>query len=273
LRSVPVCVPSRGSRQDRPHLQRSRSGHSPRSQSSKLRSRNAFTAEAARELAEAIERAERNDVRALVLTGEGDAFSAGGDLEEMAAREETPHEAYQRYQETLNAMIEGILTAPFPVIAKVNGDAIGAGTNVAAACDFVVADEGARFGEVFVNVGLIPDSGGTFILPALVGLRTAKELAMTGRIFDATEAEDLGLINEAVPGEELDDAVEELLDTLDGKPTETLGLTKRGFHENIGSSYEEALETEANLQVLCYGSEAHEEGVEAFLEDRKPDFD
>lgn len=236
-------------------------------------SRNAFTAEAARELAEAINHAERNDVRALVLTGEGESFSAGGDLEEMAAREETPHEAYRRYQGTLNAMIEGILTAPFPVIAKVNGDAVGAGTNVAAACDFVIADEEARFGEVFVNVGLIPDSGGTFILPALVGLRTAKELAMTGEVFDAEKAADLGLINEAVPGDELDDAVDDLLDTLGSKPTETLGLTKRGFHENIGSSYQEALETEANLQVLCYGSEAHAEGVDAFLTDREPDFD
>jgi enoyl-CoA hydratase/carnithine racemase len=236
-------------------------------------SKNAFTAEAARQLAEAIDHAKRDDVRALVLTGEGDAFSAGGDLEEMAARQETPHEAYQRYQETINAMIEGILTAPFPVIAKVNGDAIGAGTNVAAACDFVIADEEARFGEVFVNVGLIPDSGGTFILPALVGLRTAKELAMTGEVFDAAKAEELDLINEAVPGDELEEAVEDLLETLDRKPTETLGLTKRGFHENIGSSDAEALETEANLQVLCYGSEAHEEGIEAFLEDRRPDFD
>lgn len=236
-------------------------------------SRNAFTAAAARELAEAIEHAKRNDARALVLTGEGESFSAGGDLEEMAARQETPHEAYRRYQETLNAMIEGILTAPFPVIAKVNGDAIGAGTNVAAACDFVIADETARFGEVFVNVGLIPDSGGTFILPALVGLRKAKELAMTGEIFDAAEAEELDLINEAVPGEDLDDAVEDLLTTLGDKPTETLGLTKRGFHENLGRSYQDALETEANLQVLCYGSEAHEEGVDAFLNDREPEFD
>lgn len=236
-------------------------------------SKNAFTAEAARQLAQAIEHAKENSVRALVLTGEGDAFSAGGDLEEMAAREETPNEAYQRYQETLNAMIEGILTAPFPVIARVNGDAIGAGTNVAAACDFVIADEEARFGEVFINVGLIPDSGGTFILPALVGLRTAKELAMTGEIFDAAEAEELGLISEAVPGEELDDAVADVLETLDRKPTETLGLTKRGFHENVGSSYADALDTEASLQTLCYGSEAHEEGVAAFLEDRRPDFD
>lgn len=236
-------------------------------------SRNAFTAEAARELADAIDHAEEHDVRALVLTGEGEAFSAGGDLEEMAARQETPHEAYERYQDTLNAVIGGILTAPFPVIAKVNGDAVGAGTNVAAACDFVIADEEARFGEVFVNVGLIPDSGGTFILPALVGLRKAKELAMTGKIFGAETAEDLGLINDAVPGDELDETVEELLETLSGKPTQTLGLTKRGFHENIGRSYRDALETEANLQVLCYGSDAHAEGVDAFLNDREPDFD
>lgn len=236
-------------------------------------SRNAFTAQAARELADAIDHAREHDVRALVLTGEGEAFSAGGDLEEMAAREETPHEAYQRYQETLNAVIGGLLEAPFPVIAKVNGDAVGAGTNIAAACDFVYADEEARFGEVFVNVGLIPDSGGTFILPQLVGLRTAKELAMTGEIFDAERAAEIDLINEAVPGEELDERVKELLETLSKKPTETLALTKRGFHENLGRPYGDALEREANLQVLCYGSEAHAEGVDAFLNDRRPDFD
>jgi enoyl-CoA hydratase/carnithine racemase len=125
---------------------------------------------------------------------------------------------------------------------------------------------------VFGNVGLIPDSGGTFILPALVGLRTAKELTMTGRIFDAEEAAEMDLINEAVESDALDDAVDEILATLAKKPTETLGLTKRGLHENIGRPFRDALEREANLQVLAYGSKPHETGVNAFLNDERPDF-
>ena len=234
--------------------------------------KNALTADAATELVDALEAAGEADARAVVLTGDGDAFCAGGDIEAMAARDETPGEADDRVRETLSELIETLLTLPLPVIAKVNGDAVGAGTNVAAACDFVYATEDARFGEVFGNVGLIPDSGGTFLLPALVGLRTAKELTMTGRLFDATEAAEMDLINRAVPGDDLDNEVADLLETLDRKPTETLGLTKRGLHENIGRPFRDALEREVYLQVLAYGSDAHETGVEAFRNDERPDF-
>jgi enoyl-CoA hydratase/carnithine racemase len=234
--------------------------------------KNALTADAATELVDALRAADAADARAVVLTGDGDSFCAGGDIEAMAARDETPGEAYGRVRETLSALIETLLTLPLPVIAKVNGDAVGAGTNVAAACDFAYAVEDARFGEVFGNVGLIPDSGGTFLLPALVGLRTAKELTMTGRLFDATEAADIDLINRAVPAADLDEEVADLLETLDRKPTETLGLTKRGLHENIGRPFRDALEREAHLQVIAYGSDAHERGVEAFRNDERPDF-
>ncbi|WP_224337452.1 enoyl-CoA hydratase/isomerase family protein [Haloprofundus halobius] len=235
--------------------------------------RNAFTESTARELVEALEAAADDDARAAVLTGEGKAFSAGGDLEAMRDRDETPAEAYERVQETLNAVVEAILTAPFPVVAKVNGDAVGAGTNVAAACDFVVAAERARFGEVFVNVGLVPDSGGTVLLPRLVGLRRAKELAMTGRMFDADEALEMELVNDVVGSAELDDAVAELLDTLASKPTETLALIKHGLHENLGRPFRDGLDREANLQVQAYATESHAEGVDAFLDGRSPRFE
>ena len=235
--------------------------------------KNALTADAATELVDALEAAADADARAVVLTGDGDAFCAGGDVEAMAARDETPGEANDRVRETLTALIETLLTLPVPVIAKVDGDAVGAGTNVAAACDFAYAASDARFGEVFGNVGLIPDSGGTFLLPALVGLRTAKELTMTGRLFDATEAAAMDLINRAVPADDLDTEVADLLSTLDRKPTETLGLTKRGLHENIGRPFRDALEREAYLQVIAYGSDAHERGVEAFRNDERPEFD
>lgn len=234
--------------------------------------KNAFSPAAARELTDALEAAADADARAVVLTGDGDAFSAGGDIQAMADRDETPNESYERVRSTLNTVIETLLTAPFPVVAKINGDAVGAGTNVAAACDFAYADENARFGEVFGNVGLIPDSGGTFILPALVGLRTAKELTLTGRLFDAEEAAAMDLINRAVAPDELDETVDELLETLETKPTETLALTKRGLHENLGRPFRDALDREAHLQALAYGSEAHETGVNAFLNDERPEF-
>ncbi|RQG87899.1 enoyl-CoA hydratase/isomerase family protein [Natrarchaeobius halalkaliphilus] len=235
-------------------------------------SKNAFTPDTASETIEALEAALTDDIRAIVITGDGDAFSAGGDVESMNEREETPLESYTRMSETMNTVIETILSAPVPVIAKVNGDAIGAGTNLVAACDFAIASRDARFGEVFVNVGLIPDSGGTVILPRLVGLRTAKELAMTGKIFDAEEAERLDLINRAVDPDDLEAEVDSLLATLGNRPTQTLALTKRGFHENIHKSLDEGLEYEALLQSLAYGTDAHEEGVSAFLEKRDPEF-
>lgn len=235
--------------------------------------RNAMTPAAARELGDAIEVARERDVRALVITGSGGSFCAGGDLEAMREREETPDEASRRVQETLNANVRAILSAPFPVIAKVNGDAIGAGTNLAAACDFAYAHTDARFGEAFVNVGLIPDTGGTVLLPRLVGLRRAKELTMTGRLFNADEAASMGLINEALSKDTLDERVDKLLETLDRKPTTTLELIKEGIHGNLGRPVDDALDREAALQVRAYGTDSHEEGVAAFLDDRRPDFD
>jgi enoyl-CoA hydratase/carnithine racemase len=159
------------------------------------------------------------------------------------------------------------------VIAAVNGDAVGAGTNIAAACDFVYATESARFGEVFINVGLIPDCGGTFLIPELVGLRTAVELAMTGRIFNSSEAIEMGLITKAVPDGELGTAVNELLDDLAKKPTETLGLTKRAIYGNLGRQLDDALEREVMIQSQAAGTDSHAEGVAAALEDRPPSFE
>lgn len=237
--------------------------------------RNAISVEMAHELAAQLREAAERNVRAFVLTGRGEAFCAGGDIEAMQERTnaEKPEDAYRRVEETLNTVIREILSAPFPVIAKVNGDAVGAGTNLAAACDFAIATRDARFGEVFVNVGLIPDSGGTYLLPQLVGLRTARELAMTGRVFAATEAAEIDLITEAVTPDQLDDRVDELLATLDGKPTSALGAIKRGMHGNLGRHLDEALEREALLQALAYESDAHREGIQAFLESRDPEFD
>ncbi|WP_394741297.1 enoyl-CoA hydratase/isomerase family protein [Natronococcus roseus] len=228
---------------------------------------NAFTASEARKLAAAIEEVDEEEYDAIVLTGEGEAFSAGGDLEAMAEREETPKESYERTTETLGRVVETALTSPVPIVAKVNGDAVGAGLAVTAVSDFAYAAESASFSCAFVRVGLVPDTGGTFLLPQLIGLRDAKRLALTAEFVSAEEAAELGLVNEAVPDGELGDAVADLLETLRKRPTATLGLTKRAIHENMGRYWQEALDHELLTQSLAYGTPEHEEGVRSFLED------
>ncbi|APW96706.1 enoyl-CoA hydratase [Halobiforma lacisalsi AJ5] len=234
---------------------------------------NAVTAEVARDLAGELEALDPGTLDAVVLAGEGEAFSAGGDIEAMAEREETTAEAYERVRATLGRVAERMLTAPVPIVAAVDGDAVGAGLSLVAAADFAYAAESARFGASFINVGLVPDAGGTVTLPRLVGLRTAKELAFTGRLLDAAEADDLDLVNETVPDDELEDRIDDLLETLAERPTENVGLAKRAIHDNLGRPWRDGLEREASVQSLAYDTEAHREGVDAFLNDRRPDFE
>ena len=234
---------------------------------------NAFSTETAEALADAIADVSLEEHHAVVLTGEGAAFSAGGDIQAMAERREEPQDAFDRISETFGRVVEEMLTCPVPIVAKVNGDAVGAGLAIAALADFAYATEDATFSCAFVRVGLIPDTGGTLLLPKLVGLRTAKELAFTGKFFDAAEAAELDLINEAVPADDLDDRVAETVDRLGRRPTDTIALTKRAMHENLGRHWGEALEYENLLQVQAYTSDSHEEGVSAFLEGRQPEFE
>lgn len=235
--------------------------------------KNAFDASVAREVADALDAVSAEAFDAVVITGEGDAFSAGGDIQAMAERDETARESYQRVRETLGRVAEAVLSCPAPVVARVNGDAVGAGLSLVAACDFAYAVEEARFGASFVNVGLVPDMGGTVTLPRLVGLRTAKELAFTGELISAAEAADLDLVNEVVPSEELDRVVDDTVETLASRPSETLALAKEAIHANLGRSWRAGLEREAHVQALAYDTDAHREGVAAFLEGRRPEFD
>ncbi|MFC7072520.1 enoyl-CoA hydratase/isomerase family protein [Halovenus rubra] len=228
---------------------------------------NAFNGEEATALADAVADAEPGSHDAVVLTGKGEAFSAGGDIEAMAEREETPRAAYERYNRTYGRVAEELFRCPVPVVAKINGDAVGAGLAVTALSDFAYAVETATFGCAFVHVGLIPDTGGSYLLPKLVGLRAAKRLAFTGEYFDATEAADLGLITETVSADELDSRVSALLDTLGDRPTETIALAKEAIHNNLGRQWDDARDHETMLQIQAYGSKSHEEGVAEFLSD------
>lgn len=235
--------------------------------------RNAMTAETAVALADAIEAVDAETHDAVVITGEGEAFSAGGDVAAMADREETASEAYDRVRDSFGRLAEAVLTAPVPVVATVNGDAVGAGTSLVALADFAYAAESARLGASYVNVGLVPDAGATALLPRIIGLRATKELVFTGRLLSAEEAADLDLVNEAVPDEDLDERVDDLLDTLEDRPTETVALAKRAIHDGLGRSWRDGLDREAHVQALAYDTDAHAEGVAAFLEGRDPEFE
>ena len=235
---------------------------------------NAFDLETATALAEAVEATDPSSHDAIVVTGEGPAFSAGGDIQAMAERTEGPRESYERLQGTFGRLTEAMLECRVPTIARVNGDAVGAGLAVVGLCDFAYAIEDATFSCAFVRVGLIPDTGGTFLLPRLVGLRTAKRLAMTGEFFDAERAVTMGLIDGAVPDTDaLDERIDGLLETFSNRPSETIGLMKQAIHENLGREWRAASDYENLLQVQAYTTDAHEEGVEAFLEGREPEFD
>ncbi|MDF9746559.1 enoyl-CoA hydratase/isomerase family protein [Natrinema salsiterrestre] len=234
---------------------------------------NAMTMETADELADAIEGATPAEYGAIVITGAGDAFSAGGDLESMAETPGSSQEAYERVTETFGRVVEAMLECPVPIVAKVNGDAIGAGLSIVALADIAYAAADATFSCAFVRVGLIPDTGGTVMLPHIVGLRAAKQLAFTGEFFDAERAAELELVNETVPAEELDDRVADAVDGLVDGPTATIGMMKRAMHENMGRSWGEALDYENLLQAQARTSDAHVEGVTAFLEDREPEFE
>ncbi|MFB6186137.1 MAG: enoyl-CoA hydratase/isomerase family protein [Halobacteriaceae archaeon] len=235
--------------------------------------KNAFNEEAATKLASEISSVSPKEISAIVLTGKGDAFSAGGDIETMAKREETSAEAYTRIQKSLGAVAKEILTAELPIIAAVNGDAVGAGLSIVLLCDFAYAAESARFGASFINVGLIPDMGASILLPQIIGLRKTKELVFTGKLIDGEEANEIGIINECLPESRLDDKIKEVTTRLRDLPTQNIGLAKRALHENIGRQLRDGLDHEAHLQTLAYDTPGHKEGVNAFLEGRDPNFE
>ncbi|WP_436343468.1 enoyl-CoA hydratase/isomerase family protein [Natronorubrum sp. FCH18a] len=234
---------------------------------------NAITRETAVTLAETIDDASPEEYHAIVLTGEGDAFSAGGDLQALAEFPDSARDAYESVTDSFGRVVEAMLESSVPIVAKVNGDAIGAGLAVVALADIAYAAADATFSCAFVRVGLIPDTGGTFMLPHIIGLRAAKKLAFTGEFFDAERAADLELVNETVPADELDDRVEETVEQLRNRPTEIVGMMKQAMHENMSRHWSESLDYENLLQVQARTSEAHEEGVTAFLEGRDPEFD
>lgn len=214
-----------------------------------------------------------NSVRSVLLTGSGRGFCAGQDLAELTAAEKnnTPL-AFDRLVESYNEVVRTICTAEKPFVCAVNGVAAGAGANLALACDFVVASEKASFVQAFVNVGLIPDSGGTFFLPRLLGLAKAKELILLGEKVSAEEAFKLGLIYQVAPENLFLEEARKLCARLAAMPTLAIGRAKKALHESLGNNLFQQLNVEKTLQTLSSQSADYREGLHAFIEKRKPTF-
>ena len=236
---------------------------------------NAFNDTLTNELAQALKDASRNkEVRVVVITGSGRAFSSGQDLGDLKEKYVPGHEPHlgEDLQRRYNPIIKTIHSMEKPVIAAINGVAAGAGCSLALACDLRIASTDASFIEVFVNVGLIPDSGSTWTLPRLIGLGRAMELCCTGRKVDAAEALAIGMVNQIVPSDELDDAVQKMASRIASLPAKAISLTKRLLNQSYENDLAEQLSQESYAQETAGRTHDHFEGVVAFIEKRKPNF-
>ncbi|MTI88546.1 MAG: 2-(1,2-epoxy-1,2-dihydrophenyl)acetyl-CoA isomerase [Balneolaceae bacterium] len=235
---------------------------------------NSFIFDMADELKFAFAQAESNDeVRCVLLTGEGRAFCAGQDLAEaIEISDDDERDLSEIVHHTYIPIIKAIRTLEKPVICAVNGTAAGAGANIALACDIVIASEKAVFIQSFSQIGLIPDSGGTYILPRLIGLARATALTFLGKKVPAKEAVEMGMIWKSYPADEYLDEAKAIATKLASMPTRGFGLTKRGFNAGFSNSLEDQMKVEAKLQAEAGGTRDYKEGVQAFLEKRKPDF-
>lgn len=209
-------------------------------------------------------------VRVVVLTGEGKAFCSGQDLK--AASGDQKRSFRQSLHKRYNPIISAMRNLPKPIVCRLNGVAAGAGCSLALACDVIVAAEEATLIEVFINIGLVPDSGSSYFLPRTVGMNKAFELCSMGNRVKAPEAVAIGLINKSVPAGELDAAVKIYTDYFAQAPTKSIGLIKKMLNKSATSSLDEMLEYEAYCQEIAGTSADYREGVTAFLEKRKPHF-
>ncbi len=213
---------------------------------------------------------DNDDIRAVYLSGNGKAFCAGQDLGELQG-DDAPT-LTRIVAEHYNPIVLKIRNLEKPVICGVNGVAAGAGANIALACDITIAKESATFIQAFSKIGLIPDSGGTYTLPRLIGLQRATALIMLGEKVSARDAEKMGMIYQAVADADFPAAAIAVAEKLAQMPTVGLGYTKRALNATFGNDMEAQLELESQLQTAAADTEDYEEGVTAFLEKRKPIF-
>ena len=237
---------------------------------------NALSDELKRGLESALDAVdERDDVRCIVIQGSGKAFCAGGDVGGMADRDEserTPRDRVRELVETCERIPIRLYNTDIPTVAKVDGYCLGAGVGIALACDVQFSSENASFGLVFRNVGLSMDFATSFLVPRAVGWNVAKELALTGKIISAERAAALGLVNHAYVSDEFESETAELIDSIATGPTVAVGYSVRNIDRSYGGTIREAVEREAEAQNTAYETDDYEEGVNAFSEDREPNF-
>jgi 2-(1,2-epoxy-1,2-dihydrophenyl)acetyl-CoA isomerase len=236
---------------------------------------NSFNRAMARELCDALASIATNDaVRAVLLTGAGRGFCAGQDLAEASPRPDgSLPDLGDFVREGYNPIIRAIRTLEKPVVCAVNGVAAGAGANLAFACDIVFASRDASFIQSFAKIGVIPDSGGTFILPRIVGLQRATALTMLAEKITAEQAEEWGLVYRVVEPPALVEVTFTVAAQLATQPTRGLGLIKRAFNRSLGVDLDKQLDYEEELQREAGRTADYAEGVRAFLEKRKPRFE
>jgi 2-(1,2-epoxy-1,2-dihydrophenyl)acetyl-CoA isomerase len=230
---------------------------------------NAFNGAMHKALGAALKEARSPEVRAVVLTGAGRGFCVGQDLTEFR---EAAGDIGARLRDTYHPNVLAIRALEKPVIAAVNGAAAGAGLSFACACDLRLASESASFVPAFINVGLVPDSGGTFFVTRLLGYARAFEWLTSGKKLSATEAHAWGLVSEVVEADTLSAVAAHRAAELASLPTLGIGMTKRLLDRAAGATLEEQLEWEAQLQAVATETDDFREGVAAFLEKRKPEF-
>ncbi len=231
---------------------------------------NAFNREMALMLQEKLDECNAlKEVRCVSITGSGKAFSAGQDLVEVIDPDGTGMEKI--LSEQFNPIIKKIRYLKKPVVAVVNGVAAGAGANIALCCDVVIANQSASFIQAFSKIGLIPDSGGTYFLPRLTGFQKASALMMLGDKINADEAEHSGMIYKFFANDVFEDEAKKIATTLANMPTRALWLTKKALNETF-KNFEDQLRLEDNLQKEAAATLDFKEGVQAFLEKRKPEF-
>lgn len=215
------------------------------------------------------------DINAIILTGAGRAFSAGGDVKGMDSRGGGEDEMKRHMLMTpsrARRLVQSMLTVEQPVIGAINGDAVGLGATLALFCDVVIAAEKARFGDPHVRVGIVAGDGGAIIWPALIGVSRAKEFLMTGKLINAVEAEKIGLVNHAVPQEEVLSKARELAQELADGPTWAVRWTKVSVNKALLDQVNLILDASLGLEMLTFGTADHKEATRAWVEKRKPEF-
>lgn len=219
-----------------------------------------------------------DEIRAVIVTGTGRAFCAGIDMKKAAQSVKEKHPLLSSYADMIPSQNKApwitrvIRNMKKPVIAAINGPAIGIGLTIALACDLRVASDASRLGAPFTSVGLIPELGSTYTLPRLVGIGRACELVFTGKMLSAKEASEIGLLNNVVPGERLESFCFELANKIAEQPPISIQIAKRALYQGLDSNLESQLQFEALALGVCAKTEDHAEGISAFLERRKPFF-